>query len=173
MCVEHGIGFVSHEDRNDGKVDIGSIFLDAIFSPIRRVYYEIEDMRVGNRVDFNRLRLHIETDGTISPRDVFRKAISIIITQFNSISDFRDENETEEEDEINIGNIDIAKERGSISELEVSSRVMNALNASGVKTLQELEKLGEKGIKEIKGMGDSAVKELKEVLSERGIEIKE
>jgi DNA-directed RNA polymerase subunit alpha len=67
--VENGIGFVPKEVLQKEKVEVGTIALDAIFTPIRRVNYESENMRVGDRTDYNRLRLTIETDGTITPRE--------------------------------------------------------------------------------------------------------
>jgi DNA-directed RNA polymerase subunit alpha len=65
--VERGLGYVPREALKKDRVEIGEISVDAIFSPIRRVNYEVENMRVGDRTDFNRLRISIETDGTIEP----------------------------------------------------------------------------------------------------------
>lgn len=169
LTVEQGIGFVPHEERQKGKAEIGTILLDAIYSPIRRVNYEIENMRVGDRVDFDRLRLSIETDGTVTPRDVYKKAISLIVTQFQAISSFRDS--SEEEEEVTPKGTDLSKERGTIDELNVSARIMNALKAGDIKTLHDLERLGKKGIKEIKGLGVSAIVEIEEALEERGIKL--
>ena len=73
------------------RVEIGEISVDAIFSPIRRVNYEVENMRVGDRTDFNRLRISIETDGTVSPRKALEQAIEVMITQLKAIVGFREE----------------------------------------------------------------------------------
>ena len=75
MTVEKGLGYVPKEVLQKDKVDIGTITLDAIFTPIRRVNYEVENMRVGNRTDFNRLKIFIETDGTLTPRQALEKSI--------------------------------------------------------------------------------------------------
>ena len=80
MTVEHGLGFVSKENIQKERVEIGTISLDAIFSPVRRVSYDVENMRVGNRTDFNRLSIMIETDGSISPRDALEHSIGIMIS---------------------------------------------------------------------------------------------
>ncbi len=68
FTIERGLGYVPREALKKERVDIGEISVDAIFSPIRRVNYEVENMRIGDRTDFNRLRISIETDGTIAPR---------------------------------------------------------------------------------------------------------
>src|SRR3989338_4759755 len=79
MKVEKGLGFISKDIIQKGKVDVGTIALDAIFTPIRRVNYEVENMRVGEKTNHNRLRISIETDGTISPREALSRSIEIMI----------------------------------------------------------------------------------------------
>ena len=75
--IDGGLGYVPVEQRKKEKLEIGAIAIDAIFSPIKKVNYEVENMRVGERTDFNRLKIDIETDGSISPEKAFNKAISI------------------------------------------------------------------------------------------------
>ncbi len=89
--IERGLGYVPREAFKKDRVEIGEISVDAIFSPIRRVNYEVENMRVGDRTDFNRLRISIETDGTISSRAALEQAIEIMITQLKAIVGFREE----------------------------------------------------------------------------------
>lgn len=81
--VDSGLGYVPSEQRTKGKLSIGSIAIDAIFCPIKKINYEIENMRVGDRTDFNRLRLDIETDGSISPEEAFQKAAKILVEHFS------------------------------------------------------------------------------------------
>ena len=73
MTIEKGFGYVQAEQSKKEKLDVGAIALDAIFTPIRKINYEVEDMRVGDRTDFNRLRVLMETDGTIDPEEAFKK----------------------------------------------------------------------------------------------------
>jgi DNA-directed RNA polymerase subunit alpha len=80
--VNTGLGYVPVEQRKKEKLEIGSIALDAIFTPIRRVNYEVENMRVGDRTDFNRVKIEIETDGSISPEEAFLKAADILVEHF-------------------------------------------------------------------------------------------
>jgi DNA-directed RNA polymerase subunit alpha len=79
ISVEKGLGFVPKDILQKNRVDIGSISVDAIFTPIRRVSYEVENMRVGDRTDFNRLKIFIETDGTITPKEALEKSIETMI----------------------------------------------------------------------------------------------
>jgi DNA-directed RNA polymerase subunit alpha len=81
--VDRGLGYMPVEQRKKEKLTIGSIAVDAIFSPIKRVNYEIENMRVGDRTDFNRLQIDIETDGSISPEDAFEKSARILVNHFS------------------------------------------------------------------------------------------
>ena len=81
--VDRGLGYMPVEQRKKEKLTIGSIAVDAIFSPIKRVNYEIENMRVGDRTDFNRLQIDIETDGSISPEEAFEKAARILVSHFS------------------------------------------------------------------------------------------
>src|SRR3990167_7273338 len=75
MKIEKGLGFISKEAFQKDKVDVGTIAVDAIFTPIRRVSYEVENMRVGDKTNHNRLRISIETDGTLSPREALSRSI--------------------------------------------------------------------------------------------------
>jgi DNA-directed RNA polymerase subunit alpha len=123
------------------RVEIGEISVDAIFSPIRRVNYEVENMRVGDRTDFNRLRISIETDGTITPRAALEQSIEIMITQLKAIVGFR-----EEEVEVAQGSnaadgamtgpensTEVLKTR--IEDLELSSRTIASLEKANIRTV--------------------------------------
>jgi len=98
MVVEAGIGYSPIEQRKREKLQIGTILLDAIFSPIVKVGYEVENMRVGERTDFNRLKLFIQTDGTISPSEALNQAATILANHYLIILDKElISNETKEE----------------------------------------------------------------------------
>jgi len=85
LLVQKGLGYVPKEVIQKDRVDVGTISMDGIFTPIRRVNYESENMRVGDRTDFNRLRISIETDGTITPKEALERSIEIMITQIKAI----------------------------------------------------------------------------------------
>jgi DNA-directed RNA polymerase subunit alpha len=100
MKVEKGLGYVPKEIIQKDRVDIGAIALDAIFTPIRRVNYEVENMRVGNRTDFNRVRLTIETDGTLTPKEALEYSIRVMIDQLKAIVGFEEKEEVTVEAEV-------------------------------------------------------------------------
>lgn len=93
--VEWGLGYVPAEMRKKEKLPIGTISLDAVFSPIKKVNFEVEDMRVGERTDYNRLRIYLETDGTISPRLAFKQACEILKDHFERVGEIELKEETE------------------------------------------------------------------------------
>jgi DNA-directed RNA polymerase subunit alpha len=86
ITVERGLGYSPAEARKSEKLPIGVIALDAFFSPVVSVNYNVEDMRVGDRTDYNRLRLEVETDGTVSPSSALHKATNILKDHFEKVS---------------------------------------------------------------------------------------
>ncbi|HUZ92547.1 MAG TPA: DNA-directed RNA polymerase subunit alpha [Candidatus Paceibacterota bacterium] len=84
--VERGLGYSPVESRKEGRLAIGTIAIDAIFSPVQKVNYTMENMRVGDRTDYNRLRLEVETDGTVSPSSALHKSTNILKDHFEKIA---------------------------------------------------------------------------------------
>ena len=85
--VEKGIGYVPVERRQKEKLSVGEIAVDAIFSPVRKVSFKVENIRVGDRTDYNKLHIDVETDGSVSPREVMKKATGILVEQFKTVGD--------------------------------------------------------------------------------------
>lgn len=86
FTVQNGIGYVAIENQDRGDdIELGSIAIDAVYTPIRRVNFEVENMRVGKRTDYEKVRLTIVTDGTITPEEAFYEAVDILSDQFNSL----------------------------------------------------------------------------------------
>ncbi len=176
--VEKGLGFVSKETLQKNRVDIGEITVDAIFTPIHRVSYEVENMRVNDRTDFNRLRLTIETDGTLTPKEALEKSIEIMIHQLKAIIGFKEEEviththaQTEEKKEKGVEmDEDFLKTR--IDTLDLSARTQNALANANIRTLGGLARKKEKDILEIEGLGPKGLQEIKGMLSSFGITLK-
>lgn len=185
MNAERGLGFVSRETLGKDKVDIGTIVLDANFTPIRRVSYEVENMRVGDRTDFNRLRIFIETDGSITPTEALTRSINIMIEQLRAITGFEDNTETSDEGETlpkSDSNSEYA-EKGTqkfdpeflktrIESLNLGARTLNALSSANIRTIGGLARKKEKDILEIEGLGAKGVAEIKRILGEHGITLK-
>lgn len=182
MTVEKGLGFVSRDSLGKNKVDIGTIMLDANFTPIRRVSYEVENMRVGDRTDFNRLRILIETDGSLTPNEALEKSIAIMIEQLKAITGFEEKEEQREDMEELDEETTKTKESGQkldpeflktrIENLELSARTLNALSSANIRTIGGLARKKEKDILEVEGLGAKGVAEIKRVLNEHGITLK-
>ena len=168
--VEQGIGFRPREDFSE-DLSVGSIVVDAMFSPVKRSSYEVENMRVGDRTDFNRLSLFIETDGTVTPRQALEKALRTMLSQFEAMLGFQSENEVkmkEIEEEVN-ESIKVI----SISDLGLSASVASVLEKNNIRTVMDVLKKGVTGIREIPGIGAKAVEEITKCLEERGIILKD
>jgi len=179
--VQNGLGYVPKEEIKKERVEVGTIALDGIFTPIRRVNYETENMRVGDRTDFNRLRILIETDGTIMPREALEKAIEIMIVQLKAVVGFKEEveevveeeieNQTEIKEETNKDEIDdFLKTR--IENLNLSIRTINALELANIRTVGGLARKKEEDILEVDGLGGKGLQEIKKLLGEHGIILK-
>lgn len=85
IVIDRGLGYVAVESREDEEREIGEIAIDAIYTPVKRVNYEVENMRVGKRTDFDKITLEILTDGSITPTEAFQKSVAILVNQFQSL----------------------------------------------------------------------------------------
>ncbi|TSC74726.1 MAG: hypothetical protein G01um101433_1013 [Parcubacteria group bacterium Gr01-1014_33] len=188
--VESGLGYVPVEARSKEKVEVGTIALDAAFSPVRHVNYEVENMRVGDRTDYNLLRLHIETDGSLTPHEAFQRAADILVQQFSVLSKgFAEDNadgETRMPKGAGWGSLPEKENRFEESEtkeesvlkikledLSLSSRTLNVLREGGIKTVGGLLRKREETLREIEGMGDKGIQEVKKALGSIGVGLKE
>lgn len=175
--IERGLGYVSRELLTKEKVDIGTIALDATFTPIRRVNYEVENMRVGDRTDFNRLRILIETNGTITPREALESSIEIMIHQLKAIIGFQEEESAVSSSEFEgLAGADEVKAKDSskvkVEDLTLSSRITTALTDAGIKTVAGLSKKTASALKELDGVGDKAIEEIESALKAFGHTLK-
>jgi len=176
--VEKGLGYVPREVLKKDRVDIGEISVDAIFSPIRRVNYEVENMRVGDRTDFNRLRISIETDGTLSARTALEQAIEIMITQLKAVVGFREEEipqaaaPSSSADISPSGEIAAEAMKTRIEDLELSSRTVSALEKANIRTVGGLARKKEEDLMDIEGLGPKSIQEIKRALANFGIILK-
>lgn len=185
MRIEKGLGFVPKEVIQKDKVDVGTVAVDAIFTPIRRVAYEVENMRVGDNTNHNRLRISIETDGTLTPREALSESIAIMINQLKAIIDFKDPEEevkvekksakkeeaTESDDKKGDDFTDVLKTRTDT--LDLSTRTLNALTAANIRTLGGLARKKREDLLEVEGIGEKGITEIKKVLGKFGLNLKE
>jgi DNA-directed RNA polymerase subunit alpha len=180
ITVEKGLGYVSKDVLTKDRVDIGVISLDATFTPIKKVNYEVENMRVGDRTDFNRLRISIETDGTLTAKEALENSISLMIMQLKSIVGFKEEEVVVPEKEESSD----SKESGAKEEMDVeflktridaiglSPRTTKALTSANIRTVGGLARKKEIDILDIEGLGSKGIQEIKKVLSQYGITLK-
>lgn len=181
--VESGLGYVPVEARSKDKVEVGVIALDAAFSPVRRVNYEVENMRVGDRTDYNRLRLHIDTDGSITPREALQRAVHILVEQFGEFAvGFVEADKKEEAGVVEISGEEFkassaGKEESvmkvKLDTLKFSSRTLNALREVGIKTVGGLARKKDSSLREINGLGEKGMQEIKKALGNFGIMLKQ
>lgn len=179
ITVEKGLGYIPREVLQKEKADIGTIFLDASFTPIRRASYEVENMRVGDRTDHNRLRVTIETDGTITPHEALESSIHTMITQLQSIVGFREQvidmpKESapmpiiESQDSLDLTDASKVK----IEDLGLSTRTENALVSASIRTAGGLTRKSEADLLSTDGLGEKGITEIKKALSDLGLELK-
>lgn len=181
MTVEHGLGYVPREVHQKDKVDIGVIALDAVFTPIRRVNYEVENMRVGDRTDYNRLRVSLETDGTLTPREALENSIEIMIHQLKAIIGFQESVAASAEaesagtsgSEESTPEVDADVLKTRIETLELSARTADALAEANIRTIGGLVRKRKDDILALDGIGPKAVEELVEVLKSYNVAFKE
>ncbi|HVT74816.1 MAG TPA: DNA-directed RNA polymerase subunit alpha [Candidatus Paceibacterota bacterium] len=179
ITVAHGLGYVSKDVLQKERVDIGTIALDATFAPIKRVNYEVENMRVGDRTDFNRLKITIETDGTMTAHEALEKSIVIMITQLKAIVGFKEEEPVAlaavEKSEAASGEkkeLDTEFLKTRMETLGLSQRTTNALANANIRTVGGLARKKEIDIENIEGLGPKGIQEIRKALSEYGITLK-
>ncbi|HAR54940.1 TPA: DNA-directed RNA polymerase subunit alpha [Patescibacteria group bacterium] len=181
LRIERGRGYVPSEAIDDREFAIGMVAVDAIFSPIKRCSFAVENTRVGERVDYDKVTLDIETDGTITCKDALKIAADILLEQFNI---FRIEiklptlpTEAVEETAEITGDETGDNESGkvnpmdfSVEEINLSVRTTNALVQNNVKTIRDIVNIGRESLFEMKGLGERALTEIADKLDELGVE---
>ncbi len=180
FTVEKGLGYVAREVHSKDKMDVGAIALDAVFTPIRRANYEVENMRIGDRTDYNRLRMFIETDGTMSPKEALEQSIEIMIHQLKSIIGFKEP----EQESVNVPDMeeintsapedvdpDVLKTR--IETLNLSARTLSSLEDAAIRTVGGLVKKNKNDILSLEGIGPKGVDEIVDLLAIMGVKLGE
>lgn len=183
--VQKGLGYVPVEQQEREKKEIGLIAIDAIYTPIKRVNYAVENMRVGKRTDYDKITLEIETDGTITPEEAFRKSVEIAIAQYEAIASFEEkekavkmisqEKERIKAEEAETAEKEIASKENfemSVSNLSFSTRTNNVLEKSNIKNVKDLVSLNEEELKNFEGMGEKGIKEIKKAIGNLGLTLK-
>lgn len=164
FVVESGRGYRTIEDSSTSRLHSDMIALDAVFSPVLRVRYKVDNTRVGQETNLDKLLLTVDTDGAITPREAFEEAAAILVNQYTALAGSTSveaapalgQNNSDETSELNT----------SIEELNLTARTANALVNNDIRTVHDLVTLSEQDLRELKGFGSKALDEVKDKLAE-------
>ena len=164
LVVEPGHGYRTIEQSSEDRLHSDMIALDAVFSPVLRVRYKVDNTRVGQNSNLDRLDLTVETDGSISPREAFEEAAAILVNQYTALAGSTTiesapalGKETEDDsDELQV----------RIEDLSLTARTTNALVNNEINTVHDLVNLTEQDLRELKGFGSKALDEVKDNIAE-------
>jgi DNA-directed RNA polymerase subunit alpha len=164
LVAEAGRGYRTIEDSGTQRLHSDMIALDAMFGPVRRTRYKVDNTRVGQETNLDKLDITIETDGSISPREAFEEACAILVNQYTALAGSTivasapalGQRSDDNGDELNT----------SIEELDLTARTANALINNEIRTVRDLVTLSEQDLRELKGFGTKALDEVKDKLAE-------
>ena len=173
ITIEKGRGFVPAEENKKASAPIGTIFTDSIYTPIKNVKYAIENFRVEQKTDYEKLVFDIDTDGSINPKDALTEAAKILIHHFMLFSDERitleaDEiAQTETYDEESLHMRQLLKTR--LIDMDLSVRALNCLKAAEVDTLGDLVSFNKSDLMKFRNFGKKSLTELEELVIVKGL----
>lgn len=172
MIVEAGRGYVPSEMLKRTEAPIGTIFLDAIFSPVLSVNFNIQNTRVGTRTDYDQLVMEIKTDGTITPVEVMVEAASLVKHHLTYITSLGVEPQFSSKEQLDADHRRIREVlKRSIDELEISVRTSNCLKSQSIQTIGDLVKKSGKELLTYDNFGRKSLKELEKILDKMGLKL--
>jgi DNA-directed RNA polymerase subunit alpha len=172
ITVETGRGYRALDEQGAGRKISDMIMLDALFTPVLRVRYKVENTRVGQMTDLDRLLITVDTDGSITPRDAFEEAAAILVNQYTALAG---QTKVEAASPMTTSDTEaVAASEGeepaelmtSIEDLNLSARTTNALVNNDIHTIRDLLSLSEAELRDLKGFGNKALDEVKEKMAE-------
>ena len=173
LTISKGRGYVPSEENKTSGAAVGTIFIDSIFTPIRNVKYSIENYRVEQKTDYEKLLFDIETDGSINPKDALKEAARILIHHFMLFSDEKitldsdEKSETEEFDETSLHMRQLLKTK--LVDMDLSVRALNCLKAADVETLGELVSYNKNDLLKFRNFGKKSLTELEDLIESKGL----
>jgi DNA-directed RNA polymerase subunit alpha len=174
LTIENGIGYISAEDHE--KKEFGTLALDSVFTPVAKVNYKVEGSRVGRKTNSDRLTLDIETDGSISPQEALETSCNLLASFFmhvtQSQSDAQIANNSANEVET-VRKVDKKVYQTIIDELDLPTRVINALLREKIETIEDLLNAGKENLINLKGVGKKSVDLIEKELEKLGISFEE
>jgi DNA-directed RNA polymerase subunit alpha len=173
LTIIKGRGFVTSEEQNIEEMPLGTIATDSIFTPIKNVKFEIENFRVEQKTDYEKLIFEISTDGSINPKDALTEASKILIHHFMLFSDDRISLEDEETASENQYDEESLKMRqllhSKLTEMDLSVRALNCLKAAEVETLGDLVTFNKSDLMKFRNFGKKSLTELDELVALKGL----
>lgn len=173
ISIEKGRGYVPAEDNKKDGFPQGTIFIDSIYTPIKNVKYHVENYRVEQKTDYEKLVLDIITDGSIHPKDALKESAKILILHFSLFSDEKItldsevKKETEEFDETSLHMRQLLKSR--LVDLDLSVRALNCLKAADVDTLGDLVSYNKNDLLKFRNFGKKSLTELEDLVDVKGL----
>ena len=184
--ISKGLGYVPVEQQEREEKEVGVIAMDAVYTPVRRVNYSVENMRVGKRTDYDRITMEIVTDGSISPQEAFKRAVQILVDQFSALFEISSGEEKEEAKKKKEKKLPVkTKKEESQEEAEpdpqeikvedlkvLSTRTLNVLDANKISKVKDIVKFSENELDNLEGMGQKGIKEIKKAIGSFGLILK-
>lgn len=173
LNIGKGRGYRPSEENKVTNAPIGTIFIDSIFTPIRKVNYSIENYRVEQKTDYEKLIFDITTDGSITPKDALQEAAKILIHHFMLFSDERitldneEKSETEEFDETSLHMRQLLKTK--LVDMDLSVRALNCLKAADIETLGDLVAFNKNDLLKFRNFGKKSLTELEDLIDAKGL----
>jgi DNA-directed RNA polymerase subunit alpha len=171
--IGKGRGYVPAEENKITNVAIGTVFIDSIFTPIKHVKYAIDNFRVEQKTDYEKLTVTLETDGSINPKDALQEAAKILIQHFLLFSDEKitlemdEKSETEEFDESALQMRQILKKK--LSDMDLSVRALNCLKAADIESLGDLVSYKKTDLLKFRNFGKKSLTELEDLIENNGL----
>jgi DNA-directed RNA polymerase subunit alpha len=173
ITIVKGRGYVPSEENKSETAPVGTIFIDSIFTPVRNVQYTIENYRVEQKTDYEKLIFNIDTDGSIHPKEALKEAAKILIHHFMLFSDEKitldddERSETEEFDETSLHMRQLLKTK--LVDMDLSVRALNCLKAADVETLGELVSYNKNDLLKFRNFGKKSLTELEDLIESKGL----
>jgi DNA-directed RNA polymerase subunit alpha len=173
LTIGKGRGYRPSEENKVANAPIGTIFIDSIFTPIRKVNYTIENFRVEQKTDYEKLIMDVTTDGSITPKDSLQEAAKILIHHFMLFSDERitldheEKAETEEFDETSLHMRQLLKTK--LVDMDLSVRALNCLKAADIESLGDLVSFNKNDLLKFRNFGKKSLTELEDLIESKGL----
>jgi len=174
LTIQKGRGYVPAEENKDENAPMGTIALDSIYTPIKNVSYDIENFRVEQKTDYEKLVIDIQTDGSIHPKDALKEAAKLLIHHFMLFSDEKitldtqEKSVTEEFDENTLHTRQVLKTK--LADMDLSVRALNCLKAADVETIGELVAFNKNDLLKFRNFGKKSLAELEELVKSKGLD---